>query len=53
MGFARALKGDLVVGAWAFHGNPYDGPTLHEQLAQTTIVMQDSAARLGPGYRMK
>jgi hypothetical protein len=29
-----------IVGARAFHGNPYDGHTLHEQLEQATILMQ-------------
>lgn len=33
------------MGARAFHGNPYDGHTLNEQLEQATILMQDSAAK--------
>jgi IS5 family transposase len=45
VGIASTLKGNLVVGAKSFHGNPYDGHTLNEQLEQATILMQDSAAR--------
>ena len=33
------------MGAKSFHGNPHDGHTLHEQLEQATILMQDSAAK--------
>jgi IS5 family transposase len=43
VGIASTHKGNLIVGAWAFHGHPYDGHTLHEQLEQATIRMQDSA----------
>ena len=39
------LKGNLIVGARAFHGNPYSGHTLTEQLEQATILMQDSNAK--------
>ncbi|MCT0224376.1 transposase [Synechococcus sp. CS-1328] len=45
VGIASTLKGNLIVGARAFHGNPYDGHTLHEQLEQATILMQGSTAR--------
>ena len=45
VGIASTLHGNLIVGARAFHGNPYDGHTLAEQLEQATILMQDSAAR--------
>ena len=45
VGIASTFKGNLIVGARAFHGNPYDGHTLNEQLAQATILMQDSAAK--------
>lgn len=45
VGIASTLKGNLIVGARAFHGNPYDGHTLSEQLEQASILMQDSAAR--------
>ena len=30
------------MGARAFPGNPYDGHTLHEQVEQATILMQDT-----------
>lgn len=42
---ASTLRGNLIVGARAFHGNPYDGHTLNEQLEQTAILMQDSHAK--------
>jgi transposase, IS5 family len=42
VGIASTLKGNLIVGARAFHGNPYDGHTLYEQLEQASILMQDS-----------
>lgn len=45
VGIASTLRGNLIVGARAFHGNPYDGHTLHEQLEQATILMQDSALK--------
>ncbi len=45
VGIASTLKGNLIVGARAFHGNPYDGHTLNEQLEQATILMQDSATK--------
>jgi len=45
VGIASTLSGNLIVGAKAFHGNPYDGHTLNEQLEQATILMQDSAAK--------
>lgn len=45
VGIASTLKGNLVVGARAFHGNPYDGHTLNEQLEQATILMQDRGAK--------
>ena len=45
VGIASTLKGNLIVGARAFHGNPYDGHTLREQLEQATILMQDSKAK--------
>ncbi|QOT75777.1 IS5 family transposase [Cupriavidus basilensis] len=31
----------LIVGARSFPGNPYDGHTLHAQLEQTTILLQE------------
>ena len=45
VGIASTLQGNLIVGARAFHGNPYDGHTLNEQLEQATILMQDSALK--------
>lgn len=45
VGIVSTLKGNLVVGARAFHGNPYDGHTLAEQLEQATILMQDSRVK--------
>ena len=34
-------KQGLIVGARSFPGNPYDGHTLHEQLEQTSILLED------------
>ena len=56
VGIASTFKGNLIVGARAFHGNPYDGHTLNEQLEQATILMQDShiqpvTAFVDLGYR--
>jgi len=34
-------RGDLVVGARTFPGNPYDGHILSAQLEQTTILLED------------
>lgn len=53
---ASTLKGNLVVGARAFHGNPYDGHTLAAQLEQAAILMQDAGnkpttAFVDLGYR--
>ncbi len=45
VGVASTFKGNLIVGARAFAGNPYDGHTLHEQLEQATILMQDCQAQ--------
>jgi len=45
VGIASTLHGNLIVGARAFHGNPYDGHTLNEQLEQATILMQDSRSK--------
>ncbi len=35
------LKGNLIVGARSFPGNPNDGHTMHEQIEQSAILMQD------------
>ncbi|MEY4748589.1 MAG: hypothetical protein RIQ60_803 [Pseudomonadota bacterium] len=45
VGIASTLQGNLIVGARAFHGNPYDGHTLNEQLEQASILMQDSGSK--------
>ena len=45
VGIDSTLRHNLIVGARAFHGNPYDGHTLAEQLEQATILMQDSAVK--------
>lgn len=41
VGIAVSAKGNLVVGARAFTGAPFDGHTLHEQIEQATVLMQD------------
>ena len=45
VGIASTLNGNLIVGAKAFHGDPYDGHTLNEQLEQASILMQDSRSK--------
>lgn len=45
VGIASTLKHNLIVGARAFHGNPYDGHTLNEQLEQASILMQDCGVK--------
>ena len=45
VGIAATLRGNLIVGARAFDGNPYDGHTLAEQIEQATILMQDTGVR--------
>jgi len=45
VGIASSLRGNLIVGARAFHGNPYDGHTLNEQLEQASILMQDTGVK--------
>ena len=45
VGIATTLHGNLIVGARAFHGNPYDGHTLAEQLEQVSILLQDNQHR--------
>jgi IS5 family transposase len=50
VGIASTLKGNLIVGARAFHGNPYDGHTLSEQLEQATILMQDTGIKPTTAY---
>ena len=53
---ALAPKSGLIVGARSFPGNPYDGPTLAEQIEQTTVLLQDigvkpTTAVVDLGYR--
>ncbi|EHP40348.1 transposase [Cupriavidus basilensis OR16] len=38
---AVTARQGLIVGARSFPGNPYDGHTLHAQLEQTTILLQE------------
>jgi IS5 family transposase len=40
VGLTMTLKGNLIVGARSFPGNPYDGHTLAEQIEQSTILME-------------
>jgi IS5 family transposase len=50
VGIAMTLKHNLIVGAKAFAGNPYDGHTLREQLEQAAILMQDTGMRPTTAY---
>ena len=50
VGIAMTLRHNLIVGAKAFTGNPYDGHTLREQLEQATILMQDTGMRPTTAY---
>ena len=45
VGIASTLRHNLIVGAKAFPGNPYDGHTLNAQLEQATILMQDNQTK--------
>jgi IS5 family transposase len=45
VGIVMTLKHNLIVGARAFTGNPYDGHTLREQLQQAAILMQDTGEK--------
>ena len=47
---ASTFKGNLIVGARAFHGNPNDGHTLAEPMEQATILMQDSKTKLTAAF---
>ena len=40
MKVAEHVKGNLIVGARSFPGNPYDGHTVYEQIEQSAILMQ-------------
>jgi IS5 family transposase len=50
VGIAATLKHNLIVGARAFIGNPYDGHTLRNQLEQATILMQDTGMKPATAY---
>ena len=50
VGIAMTLKHNLIVGARAFTGNPYDGHTLREQLEQATTLMQDTGMKPTTAY---
>jgi len=45
VGIAMTLEHNLIVGAKALAGNPFDGHTLREQLDQAAILMQDTGVR--------
>jgi len=45
VGIVTTLKGNLIVGARSFPGNPYDGHTLAEALEQSSILLQDAGVR--------
>jgi IS5 family transposase len=56
VGIAATIKHNLIVGARAFAGKPYDGHTLNEQLEQASILMQDTGQKpqtvyVDMGYR--
>ncbi len=40
--FAKGSLSTVIGDARAFTGVPFDGHTLHEQIEQTTILLQDS-----------
>lgn len=42
---ATSVHGNLVVGARALGGNPFDGNTLAEQIEQTTTLLQDNGIK--------
>ncbi len=50
VGIAMTLQHNLIVGARAFEGNPYDGHTLREQLEQAGILMQDTGIKPTTAY---
>jgi len=50
VGIAMTLEHNLIVGARAFEGNPYDGHTLREQLEQAGILMQDTGMKPTTAY---
>ena len=50
VGIAATLQHNLIVGARALTGNPYDGHTLRNQLEQATILMQDTGMKPATAY---
>ena len=55
VGIATTLKGNLIVGARTFPGNPNVGHTMHEQVEQASILMHATGLRpqtvyVGLGY---
>jgi IS5 family transposase len=50
VGIVATLKHNLIVGARAFTGNPYDGHTLSTQLGQAAILMQDTGVKPATAY---
>jgi len=50
VGIAMTLQHNLIVGARAFEGNPFDGHTLREQLEQAGILMQDTGMKPTTAY---
>jgi transposase, IS5 family len=50
VGIAMSLQHNLIVGARAFEGNPYDGHTLREQLEQASILMRDTGMKPTTAY---
>src|SRR5690606_32726238 len=50
VGIVMTLKHNLIVGAKAFAGNPYDGHTLRAQLEQASILMQDTGMKPVTAY---
>lgn len=50
VGIAMTLKHNLIVGAKAFTGNPYDGHTLREQLEQAATLIQDTGIKPTTAY---
>lgn len=51
VGLVTTERHNLIVGARAFPGNPYDGHTLTESLEQATILMQDVSDKAGHATR--
>ena len=50
VGIAMTLKHNLIVGARAFPGKPYDGHTLREQIEQASILMQETGMQPSTVY---